>query len=32
MLSRGLSVKYFMPDRVIEYIRDNGLYARPPPA
>jgi nicotinic acid mononucleotide adenylyltransferase len=30
MLSRGLSVKYFMPDRVIQYIQENNLYANPP--
>lgn len=26
MLSRHLSIKYFTPDPVIDYIRDNGLY------
>ncbi|ELR24721.1 nicotinate (nicotinamide) nucleotide adenylyltransferase [Acanthamoeba castellanii str. Neff] len=30
MLNRGLSVKYFMPDRVIQYIQENNLYANPP--
>jgi nicotinamide mononucleotide adenylyltransferase len=28
MLSRGLSVKYFMPDGVIEYIRESGIFPK----
>ncbi len=26
---RGLSVRYLIPDRVIRYIEENGLYAKP---
>lgn len=28
-IRRGMSVKYLLPDAVIDYIRDNNLYTKP---